>query len=263
MRSSYLGMCVIAALVVGGTWSGVMAQGGAAQQAPPARVMLIFTQVKAGTGADYRKLQQAEVVPALKKAGLPWRWVYASGPLSGGGGTFVSAQPIANFAQFDAGQSPLQRGLGAGFAQYAAKVQPMVVSQRQVVQTLVQDASIQSYPSTPPSLIRVTDFGLVPGKGGDFATLTREHYLPAAKKAGVTDYLVFVTNYGGPANARSVVEYLSKFADLDTGNPVAKAMGPEAFQKFNQQRAALITSNESAVFSLVPEASYGAPARPK
>jgi len=263
MRTSYLGTCVIASLVVGGVWSGVMAQGGAAQQPPPARVMLIFTQVKLGMGADYRKLQQAEVVPALKKAGLPWRWVYASGPLSGGGGTFVSAQPIANFAQFDGGQSPLQRGLGAGFAQYAAKVQPMVVSQRQVVQTLVQDASLQSFSSTPPPLIRVTDFVLVPGKGGDFATLTREQYLPAAKKAGVTDYLVFVTNYGGLINSRSTVEYLSKFADLDAGNPVARAMGPEAFQKFNQQRAALITSNESAVFSFVPEASYGAPAPPK
>jgi len=107
------------------------------------------------------------------------------------------------------------------------------------------------------------DFVLVPGKGGDFATLTREQYLPAAKKAGVTDYLVFVTNYGGLINSRSTVEYLSKFADLDAGNPVARAMGPEAFQKFNQQRAALITSNESAVFSFVPEASYGAPAPPK
>jgi hypothetical protein len=50
---------------------------------------------------------------------------------------------------------------------------------------------------------------------------------------------------------RSAYPSLSTFADLDEGNPVMRAMGPEAFQKFNQQRAALITSNESAVYSLV------------
>ena len=87
--------------------------------------------------------------------------------------------------------------------------------------------------------------------------------VPALKKGGATDYLVFVTNYGGPANQRTIVTYLSKYANLDTPPPaLTKALGAEGAQKLNQKRAALISSTEAVVLRYVPELSFGMPGKP-
>ena len=72
------------------------------QPAPPARTLVVTTQVKPDMVAAYQELIQKEALPAYKKAGVPFRWVFTHGPV-GPGATFVSAQPITNYAQFDQG----------------------------------------------------------------------------------------------------------------------------------------------------------------
>jgi hypothetical protein len=177
----------------------VVAQTGA-QQPPPVRVLVTTTQVKPGMAADYRAIIQSETIPANKKAGVPWRWVFQSGPLSGQAGLYLTVTPVTNFAQFD-GPNPMQRALGTeGAAKVNARIQATIVSTHSVLQTLIANASLQSYSSTPPPLIRVQEIDLIAGKGGDFTTLLTQSYLPALKKAGVTDYLVFTTSYGGAGN---------------------------------------------------------------
>jgi hypothetical protein len=238
----------------------VLAQGAAT--APPQRVAVTTTQVKPDMVATWRDLIQKEAVPAFKKAGIPWRWVFSSGPLGGQAFTFTTVTPVANFAQYD--QPPaIQRVLGPeGAAKYNAKLLPTVVSTHTVIQTLIPQASLQSYSSTPPALARVATTQLLPGKGPEFTEITASEFLPAFKKAGVADYLVFATTYGGTANERTIVTFHSKYADLDGPNPVAKAMGQEAFQKLNQKRAALTSGTQAIVLRYVPELSYGVPAKP-
>lgn len=238
-----------------------LAQAGAAP--PPQRIAVTTTQVKPDMVATWRDLIQKEAIPALKKAGIPWRWVYSSGPLSGQAGTFTTVTPVANYAQYD--QPPaIQRALGPeGAAKYNAKLLPTIVSSRTVIQTLIANASIQSYPSTPPPLVRIATMQLLPGKGQEFAAITASEFVPALKKGGATDYLVFATNYGGPANERTIVTFLSKYADLDTPPPaLTNALGAEGAQKLNQKRGALISSTEAVVLRYVPELSFGMPAKP-
>lgn len=236
------------------------AQAGAA--APPQRVAVTTTQVKPDMVATWRDLIQKEAVPAFKKAGVPWRWVFSSGPLGGQAFTFVTVTPVANFAQYD--QPPaIQRAMGPeGAAKYNARLLPTVVSTSTVIQTLIPQASLQSYSSTPPVLARVATTQLLPGKGPEFTEITASEFLPALKKAGVTDHLVFATTYGGPGNVRTIVTYLSKYADLDAPNPLLRALGQEAAQKLNQKRAALTSGTEAIVLRFVPELSYGVPAKP-
>ena len=58
-----------------GTSQTTQAQGGAAAQGPPpARTQVTTTQVKPEMLTAWQELQRNEVVPALKKAGVPWRW---------------------------------------------------------------------------------------------------------------------------------------------------------------------------------------------
>lgn len=240
------------------------AQVGAAaqQEPPPQRISVTTTQVKPDMLTTWQDLIRNEAVPALKKAGIPWRHVYANGPLGGQGFTFVTVTPIVNYAQYDQ-PAPLQRALGVdGVAKYNAKLRPTIVSTYTVIQTLIQNASLQSYSSTPPSLARVATMQLLPGKAQEFAAITTSEFLPALKKAGVTDYLVFATSYGGPNTQRTIVTMHANYAELDTPPALVKALGAEAAQTLNQKRGALVASTEATVLRFVPELSYGVPTRP-
>ena len=238
-------------------------QSGAAPQGPPPlRSAVTTTQVKPDMLTTWQDLIRNEAVPALKKAGVPWRWVFANSPLGGPGFTFVTVTPIANYAQYDQ-PNPLQRALGVeGLAKYNAKLRPTIVSTSTVIHRLIENASLQSFSITPPSLARVATMQLLPGKGQEFAAITTAEFLPALKKAGVTDYLVFATDYGAPNTQRTVITMLAKYADLDGPPPLNRALGAEGAQQLNQKRGALVASTEATVLRFVPELSYGAPARP-
>jgi hypothetical protein len=82
------------------------------------------------------------------------------------------------------------------------------------------------------------------------------------KKGGATDYWVFATNFGGPIAQRTIVQPLAKWADLDSPNPLVRAIGQEGAQKLNQKRVPLIASSVTTVVSYVPELSFGAPPPP-
>jgi hypothetical protein len=253
-------VAIVVGLVSGLT---VSVRGQGAQQAPPpSRTLVVTTTVKPDMVAQYQELFQKEAIPAFKKAGIPFRWVFGSGPV-GPGATFVSAQPIRDYAQFD--QGPLLRtAMGAeAFAKYQARLQPMLVSTHGVIQTLVQNASIQSFSGKPPAWVIVATTNVQVGKGPEFASITTNEILPALKKAGVTDSWLFAANFGAPGTQRTIVTPISGWAELDRPNPLARALGPEAAQQLIQKRNALTAGGtESVVLRYVPEMSYGAPPRP-
>jgi hypothetical protein len=238
----------------------VQAQGG--QQAPaPARTLVTTTIVKPEMVGAYQELIQKEAIPAYKKAGIPFRWVFANGPV-GPGGTFVSAQPIRNYAEFDQGPM-LRTAMGADvYAKYLARLRPMLVSTHGVIQTLVQNASIQSFSGKPPAWVIVATTQVLPGRGQEFTSITSAEFLPALKKAGVTDSWMFAANFGAPVGQRTIVTPIANWADLDQPNPLIRALGAEAAQKLNLKRAALTTGAELVVMRYVPELSYGVPTRP-
>src|SRR5262245_61545186 len=237
--------------------------GGSTQPArPAARIQVQTTQVKPEMALTWQDIIQHEAIPALKKAGVPWRWVFATGGPVGQGFTYVSVSPVANFAQFDQG-NPLQKGLGTdGLARYNAKIRATIVSTQSVIQTLVPDASLLSFSSTPPNLVVVTTFTLMQGKGTEFAAITASDFLPALKKFGVTDYWTYATTFGAPNNQRTVVQPVANYAALDAGPALNQAVGAEAAAKLNQKRGALVTSAETTIMRYVPELSFGVPKRP-
>jgi hypothetical protein len=254
----------IAALALAAGLSATTLAQTATQPPPPVRVLVSTTHVKPEMVDTYQNLIRSETVPANKKAGVPWRWVFTSGPLSGDGFTFVTVIPVTGYAMFDQ-PNAVTRALGPeGAAKYDAKLRPMLLSQHFLIQTLQPNLSIQTYSSTPPALAIVSTFELIPGKGPEFAALQEQDVLPAMKKAATgTDYLVFNTNFGGPVNQRSIVQYLAKYADLDQPNPLQRAATPEGYQKLQQRRQALVTRAENAVYRLLLDLSYGVPTRPK
>lgn len=242
----------------------IVAQGGAgAQGPPPARFQITTTQVKPDMVLAWQDLIRNEVIPAQKKGGLAWRWVFATGPL-GPSNTFTTVTPIANYAQYDQGNA-LRRAMGnEAFERYQAKVRTMIVGSDTIFQTLIANASLQSFSSTPPALVTVQTIQLHADKAQEFTEATIQDWLPAYKKLGVTDYWVFATNFGGSTLQRTVVRPIANYAELDTaGGPLVRAgVAEEVRVKANQRRSALIADQSMTVMRFVPELSYGVPQRP-
>lgn len=255
-------------LAVATSWTIVsLAQGqGAAAQPPPQRIRIQVTQVKPDMVDAYQNIIKSELIPGLKKAGLPWLWTYATGPI-GQGFTFVNAQPVTNYAQYDQ-PGALQKALGAdGVAKYNARLRPTLVSTNAWIQTLNPNMSIMSDSSAPPPLVVVQDFQVIPGKNGEFGDIMTKEYLPAMKKAGVKDFWVYNTNFGGPGGLVSTVRAIAKYAELDPqpggGLLVQGGLTQQAAQQLNARRAALISSTETNIYRYVPELSFGMPTPPK
>jgi hypothetical protein len=236
--------------------------GAAAPQAPAVRLQVQMTQVKPEMLGTYQDLIKNELIPGLKKAGVQFRWTYANGP-SGQGFTFISAQPVTNYAQFDQ-PGALQKAIGAdGVANFNAKLRPTLVSQHTYLQTLRQDLSIQSNSPTPPALLVVQSFQIAPGKGNDFTSSMTSDYLPNFKKAGVKDFWAYATNFGAPGGQIVTVRAIAKYAELDEPGLLNKAgLTQDAIQQIGARRAAVASVIENNLVRLVPELSFGSPSAP-
>lgn len=251
--------CIALSVVIGHTWLAQAQQ----QGPPPQRISVNTVQLIPSQAAAYRDLLMKEGIPAFKKAGIPWRWVFASGPLGGQQFVLVTVTPVPSYAQYDQPQGPIVRALGAEAAQkYNARVFATIERSDTVILQLVQNASIQSFPAKPPTVARISTMTLLPGKGAEFNQLTASEWVPAMKKAGVADYHVWATVYGGPANTRTIVTFPPNYAALDGPGPLAKAGTQQEIQALNQKRGALVASTTNTVVRFVPELSYGTPSKP-
>lgn len=230
-----------------------------APAAPPVRVAVTTTQVKPDMLGTYQDLIKNEANPGLKKAGLTYRWMFT--PVFGQGFTFISVQPIANYAQYDQ-PGALQRAIGTdGVANYNAKLRPTLVSTHTEIDTLNTALSIMSNTSMPPVAVVLQVFDIVSGKGADFNAIMTSDYLPAYKKAGVKDFWVYNTNFGAPGGQVITVRPIANFAELDQPGLLNRAgLTAEAIQQLNAKRNAFIARTETEIVRLVADLSFGMPA---
>src|ERR1041385_8020150 len=71
-----------------------------APTAPPVRVQVAVIQLKPEMMTTWEDLQKNEMIPAQKKAGLPWRHTLGNGA-SGQGLTRITIVPFSNYADLD------------------------------------------------------------------------------------------------------------------------------------------------------------------
>ena len=204
----------------------------------------------------WEDLQRNDMIPAQKKAGLPWRQTLGNGA-SGQSFTRVTIIPLANYAQLDM-PGFIQRAVSAeANANYNAKLRQTIESQQVFIQTLQVDESIIGSASTASPLQVVQVAHILLGKGNDFAASLKEDYLPAYKKAGVTDYRVYNTNQGEPGTV--LVRPIANDAELDKPGLLAQAgLTQDQQTKIGARRNATLGGPIStAVFRFIPELSYG------
>src|SRR2546421_6059414 len=138
---------VVAAIALAGiaVFNRAQAQG---QQPPAVRIQVVVIQLKPDMMTTWEDLQKNEMIPAQKKAGLPWRHTLANGA-SGPGFTRITIVPLANYAQLDM-PGFIQRAVSAeANANYNAKLRTTILSQHTAIATFQPDLSIQSNATTP------------------------------------------------------------------------------------------------------------------
>lgn len=249
-------LVVIVAIAI----AAIVAVSRAQAPAPPAiRIQVTITQLKPDTLITWEDLQKNEMIPAQRKAGLPWRHTLANGA-SGQSFTRVTIVPLANYAQLDM-PGFIQRAVSAeANANYNAKVRQTIESQHASILTLQTNESIVSNASTMQPFQLVQVFHVAPGKGADFAASLREDYLPAYKKAGVKDYWVYNTNQGEPGTV--LVRPIASYAELDKPALLVQAgLTQDQQTKIAARRNATLGGpTGTTVYRFIPELSYGTPA---
>ncbi len=264
-RARFTGVVGVVGLITSlGAWmSAPAAQTQNTATPAPTHIRVQVTHVKPDMVQQWQNIIRTEAIPAQKKAGMAWRHTWADGGPFGEGATFVTVQPVANFAQFDQ-PNAIARALGAdGVAKYQARIQPTILSSRAWIDTLQPNDGINSNATTPPTMIVVQTYQALPGKLQELSELWRSEYLPRYRKAGVRDVWVYNASYGAPMGQVTVVRGISKYAELDQQPGLLQRGGlsPEAAQKVNARRAALISGANSSVLRYVPDLSFGMPAR--
>lgn len=220
--------------------------------APPTMSRVTITQVRADMLNEWLDLQKNEVVPGLKKAGVPSRTVYSSG-LFGTAGEYVIITPMNKYADFDAG-NPLSRSLGAeAAARLAEKLRKCTAGSHSYAITRLADLSNAT--ATPPQGLVSTRVRVTPDKFPMFETLVKTEVLPVWKKANVS-LTVSRRGFGANPNDITLSSGFGKFAELDAGNPLVRQLGPEGAAKVLGKFAAIATVIEQVVRTRVADLSF-------
>ena len=230
-----------------------------AQSAPATTPNVVtLTQVKPDMLNEWLDLQKNEVIPALKKAGVPSREVRAA--VAGDNYEYLSITPAEKFAALDR-PGALARALGPeASARLIAKLRKCIESQRTYLTNTVSELSLLPDPKAPPLVSVTTRVRTTPGREQDFENYVKTDLLPVYKKAKaegkIAGYTVSRRGFGANLQDRTQTTYYNKFADMDAGNALNVMLGQEAANKIRAKRNGLATLVEQVVRRRVADLSF-------
>jgi 3-phenylpropionate/cinnamic acid dioxygenase small subunit len=224
--------------------------------APALTPLLVTTfKLKPQCVAEWLTLQETQVIPALKKAGV--RNFNTFETILGDAPEYLSLQPIGGFGVFDQ-PDILVRGLGArAAAKLQAKLDACVLSIHRSIENRRDDFFID--PGTA-QVQYTSKYRPMPGRSQDYMSFFRSEMMPVMLKAkengtfaGLT---VTVSAHGGEWGLITLNMYYHDFKSLDEEPPVAKTLGPDATRALLTKGAGLITPLEWIVRRRVAELSF-------
>ncbi len=219
------------------------------------RLMVTTYHLKPELIVAWEALQKAEVVPALRKAGVKSRSVFHT--VVGDTTEFQIVEPISGFDIFDR-PDPLVRVLGKRKAEdLKARLAQCVNSVQRQMQNRVNEFFID--PGDAPVQF-ASKYRAMPGKSFAYTTFYRTYMQPVLEKAKANgtfegmDYTV--SGHGGEWGLITLNMYYKDFAPLDGEPPVAKTLGPEGTRDLLSKGQGLVTPLEWIVRKRVPDLSF-------
>ncbi len=211
----------------------------ASQQQPPTWRRLAYVKVKPSMTQEYLALQK-QVSDAYKKAGLS-RDVWTTAGF-GEIGAYWSVTPFGKLADFDS-PSVVEKAFGeGGYQRYLSRARSYIESVTYKAVQLRSDLSLLKENAPLPNMAVVVNIQVAPGRTQDFEELIKSSYLPAWKKGGADQVVVHQSVFGATGPEYIVAVVIPNFAELDKGNSMVRALGPEGAAKLSQKSAGIITS---------------------
>jgi len=219
---------------------------------------LLITDVKPDSWDAYVALQKSEGIPALQKGGRDMRRAWRT---QGIGRAYEVAYlyPIKTWGELD-DDPPIRKALGAdGEKAYNAKIRPMLVGSRSFALRLRTDLSYGLDAKEPPKMGILAHVQVAPGKQAAYEGSIKSDWIPALKKANVSLYAVYEVLLGGNMGEYYSFTPIDKFAALDAGHPIMKALTPAHYNLLATKMGANLSSVERSITKLDEDLSFGTP----
>ena len=227
----------------------------AATPAAPTFIRLAIFEIRPDMVAEYVALQKSETIPALQKAGIPWRNAWRTGHF-GTGFTVAYLSPIKSFAMLDE-PNPLLKALGEeAYQQHQAKMAKFIVSMRTYALRDRPDLGIKAEGAPMAKLGVLASVETVPGRATEWETILKNEWTPALKKAGVTGYGVSQVVFGGSAGQYYTFTPLENYAQLDKGHPITQSIGEAGMNRIIAKMTASTRSVERFIIRYDDQLSF-------
>ena len=223
-----------------------------AQNAAPVRARVTITHVKPDMQGEWITLERDSVVPALKKAGVKTRTVYATS-IWGNAYEYVLISPFDNTSEYD-GTNPVAKALGQpGTARLNEMLRKCTESSTSYMFTRMAD--ISNVLDTAPEMIVTARYRIAQGKLDEFRSMMKSEVLPVYKKANMG----LIVNQRGPGanpNDVTVSTAYKNFAAMNDGPFLTQQLGQEAAAKINSRFNGIRTLMEVVARRKVAELSF-------
>lgn len=243
---------VIALLSVGlaGAFVGAQEPAGVQAAAPtPTWLRVDTVRVKPELWSEYRDIERDEVIPALRKAGVPYRTAWTTAEF-GTAYQLILVRPVSDFSAYDTGDS-FSRSLAPREAERLRERLRRCVLSRQTAAVL-QRSDLSVLEASRPFAV-VSTISVAFGRDGEYEAFLRET-LPALRKAGIV-FGVYQRIYG--PTAWLLVQNLDGLNQL--GQPTRglfRAYGQEGADRLITRLSGVVTSVDREVLRFDPELSF-------
>ncbi|HTB13537.1 MAG TPA: hypothetical protein VK752_18285 [Bryobacteraceae bacterium] len=236
----------------------VFALGAAAMVIAPARGQqaniqsIRFYTVKPDRVADFLAATK-EYTDVVRKGGSE-RYFFLLHSLTGAN-EYVRVDTYTKWADIDeTGPELKMKEMAAQLQGITTRIFQCIESSHRIIDEIQPDLSLPQTGGV--QMLRVLRTRVRPEKVSEYTALVKSESLAAAKKAGLKFYTVSQVRYGEPSTEFVSVSGLSKWADLDGGLWIQKAMGEEGYQRFLAKLRPLTIESEAEIYSVVFESSY-------
>ena len=226
----------------------------AAQTPPQAQLVNVArVQVKPDRVQEWLDVEK-QYSEAYKKGGGTFRYIYRNN--AGDPFEFMVVSNVAKYATLDEKSAYAKGTSEAELSRMSARRNQCVQSVRTAYERTIPSLGIPTPAGTARKLMRVTRTTVRSGMDDQFLAIMKDEYVPALKKAGITSFLIRRVEWGGSRNVFTLMGRHDKFAELDEGSVLTKALGEAAATKLLAKLRQTIANSEYMLYTFVPESSY-------
>jgi quinol monooxygenase YgiN len=212
---------------------------------------VLFVRLKPERTGDWRAAVK-DYAALMKKSGSEEYftvWASQSGP-----DEYAVVWNSARWKDLDEEQDPKTKDVAVDIAHVIARLDGATQSLETWVDERQPDLAISG--KDVPKFVRTGRTRVVPSKMTEVLEILKSDTVPALKKAGITEFGVYVARYGTPINEIHTYAAIGGWGDLDAPWGIQKALSAEEYKAYLAKITPDLVFSEYDIWRFKPELSY-------